>query len=99
MRPIPITDDLLATFGTDAERVVFAAPNGDLTDPVVPPAEAVIYQVHPSGSEQGTVWPVTAIVLRLEDGELEKLQAGGLVVVGFPGRGLPVFMLPEVLDP
>ncbi len=98
MRPIPISAGLLAQFGPEATRAIWTAPNGDLNDPVIPPAEAVTYQVHPTGSAEGTLWPVTSVVLTLEEGDLEKLQAGGLIVLGFPGTRLPVFMLPEVID-
>lgn len=97
MRPIPISDELLRQFPIGAIRRVYAAPSGDLLDPVVPPAEGVVYQTPISGTEEGSLHPVTCVVLKLEDGELEDLQQGGLVVMGWPGYNMPVFMTPWVL--
>jgi hypothetical protein len=97
MRPVPITDELLARFGEGAERRVFSSPSGDLTDPVIPPAEGVIYTIHPHGSPEDVTWPVTSVICVLEEGELEALNSGGKVVIGWPGIGMPVFMTPWVL--
>lgn len=97
MRPIPVSDEILYKFPVGAIRRVYASPSGDLTDPVIPPAEGILYQVHMTGTPDDALTPVVSVVIELEPGDLEELQAGGKLVIGWPGYAMPVFMVPWVL--
>lgn len=80
MRPTPIPD---AEVWAGAVRRVFAAPGGDLTDADVAPVEALVDRSPKTG--------VINLSCRcvLEDGDLEKLAAGGVVWVTFWGAMVP----------
>lgn len=65
-----------------ATRRVFAAPNGDLTDDSIRPVEALIDAV-------GDGTARINVRCALEEGELEKLQAGGHVWISFLGGIFP----------
>lgn len=83
MRPTVVPDGAL---WPGSQRIVVAAPNGDLTDPEVAPVEAVVDMTDMDGGQ------VVRLSVRcaLEPGDLEKLAAGGHVWLSFLGR-LPVF--------
>jgi hypothetical protein len=87
VRPTPIPDNEI---WTGAQRVVFAAPNGDLTDAVIAPVEALVDR-SPSG------FTCASVRCALEPGDLEKLTAGGTVWVTFYGRMTPFSV--DVLPP
>lgn len=80
MRPTPIPDNEV---WDGAVRRVFAAPDGDLTNPDIAPVETLIDRSPTSGAVNLSVRCV------LEDGELEKLQAGGTIWLTFWGVMVP----------
>lgn len=79
MRPTPVPDHEI---WEGARRMVIAPPDGDLTNPTIAPVEAVADQA-PDGSLNLSVRCV------LEDGDLDKLQAGGTVWITFWGHMVP----------
>jgi hypothetical protein len=78
VRPAPIPDDVAER--TPGVRFVIGPPGNDL-DCGIPPVEAMIERL-PSG---------VALSARcvLEDGDLDKLAAGGAVWVTFLGKMVP----------
>lgn len=80
MRPTPIPD---AEVWDGAVRRVLTAPGGDLADPDIAPVEALIDRSPSTGAVNLSVRCV------LEDGDLEKLQAGGTVWITFWGVMVP----------
>lgn len=80
MRPTPIPD---AEIWAGGERQVIAPPGGDLTDPNVRPVEALVDRSPDTGGLNLSVRCV------LEDGDLEKLQAGGTIWITFWGAMVP----------
>ncbi|SBT63934.1 hypothetical protein GA0070622_0902 [Micromonospora sediminicola] len=81
MRPSPIPDDEM---WPGARRMVATGPSGDLTDTDIAPVEVLV----DTGEHTGL--PRVCVRLRLEDGDLEKLAAGGTVWLAVYGP-LPVF--------
>jgi hypothetical protein len=78
---------------------VFAAPTGDLTDPVIPPAEGVIFYTSPTGAPDDTVWPAIGVILELTAADTVRIAAGArLILMAWPGERMPVFMIPEIVD-
>lgn len=94
MRPIPIDDATLAQFPIGAIRRVWAGPSGDLTDEQIPPTEGASFYLPIAGYPNPQ--PVTVVVITLEDGDLDQLNAGGRIIMGWPGFGMPVFLSPWV---
>lgn len=82
MRPAPIPDELM---GPDDERIVFAPPDGDLTNANIGPVEVLKAQVE----EIGTVFSIRCV---LEDGDLTRMAEGGVVWLSFVNI-VPVFSL------
>jgi hypothetical protein len=80
MRATPIPDHEI---WPGAERRVFAAPDGDLTNPDIAPCEALIDLSPRTGAVNISVRCV------LEAGDLEKLQAGGVVWLTFWNAMVP----------
>lgn len=80
MRPAPIPD---AAIWEGARRIVLSAPNGDLTDPMIPPVEMLVDR---SPSIGGLRYSARCV---LEPGDLDKLVAGGHVWVSFYGGVAP----------
>lgn len=80
MRPTPIPD---AEIWAGAVRQVIAPPGGDLTNPDIAPVEAIVDRSPSTGARTLSVRCV------LEDGDLEKLQAGGTVWITFWGAMVP----------
>lgn len=80
MRPTPIPDHEV---WEGATRRVFAAPDGDLTNPDIAPCEALV-DVSPSTGVRNI-----SVRCELEAGDLEKLQAGGTVWLTFWGGMVP----------
>jgi hypothetical protein len=80
MRPVPIPDNAVWAGG---QRVVMAAPDGDLTNSTIAPVEVVVDQVESTG---GLCYSARCA---LEPGDLEKLQAGDHVWVSFYGGVMP----------
>ena len=78
MRPAPIPDQV----SPGTRRVVMAAPNGDLTDDNIRPVEALVTE------EADARW--YTVMLVLESGDLELLEAGHPIWLSFAG-GVPVF--------
>lgn len=90
MRPTPIPD---AEVWPGAVRKVFAAPDGDLTNPDIDACEALVDQSPTTGALNISVRCV------LEDGDLEKLQAGGVVWLTFWGAMVPWAMAVAEANP
>lgn len=88
MRPTPIPD---AEVWEGAERKVFAAPNGDLTDDQIRPVEALVDRSPTTGGL------TMSARCELDPGDLEKLLAGGTVWVTFWGAMVPWAV--TVVDP
>lgn len=80
MRPTPIPD---SEIWEGAVRKVLAAPDGDLANPDIAPVEAVVDRSPSTGALNLSVRCV------LEDGDLEKLQAGGTIWLTFWGAMVP----------
>lgn len=81
MRPAPIPEEAVWEGG---RRLVFAAPDGDLTNPDIAPVEAIVDRSDTTGNVR------ISVRCQLEDGDLVKLAQGGYVWVSFYG-GIPVF--------
>ncbi len=97
MRVVPIPADIRNADWVVTTKV-YSAPGGDLTDPVIPPAEGIIFQTHPEGSEEGTTWPAVGVVLELDDNDLAKIAAGARhILMAWPGTNMPVFMVPDII--
>lgn len=88
MRPVPIPDQAI---WHGAVRRVFAAPDSDLTNDTIRPVEVLLDVV-----ADGT--PRINVCCQLEDGDLEKLTAGGHVWISFYGGALIPFST-DVTDP
>jgi len=80
VRPTPIPD---AEVWAGAERRVIAAPGGDLTDPEIAPVEALVDRSPTTGAVN------LSVRLVLEEGDLEKLAAGGTIWLTFWGHMVP----------
>lgn len=80
MRPTPIPD---AEVWEGAVRRVISPPDGDLTNPDIAPVEAVIDRSPSTGAVN------LSVRMELEDDDLEKLAAGGMVWVTFWGHIVP----------
>lgn len=80
MRPAPIPAEAV---WPGARRVVFAAPDGDLTNPDIAPVEVVVDRCSDG------VTPRFSTRCVLEPGDLDKLAAGGHVWVSFYGVVVP----------
>lgn len=89
MRPAPIPDEAV---WEGARRVVFTAPDGDLTSTEIAPVEVLVDQ----GGETGICRVNVRCVL--EPGDIEKLAAGGTVWLSIYGHQLPPFSL-DVVGP
>lgn len=89
MRPAPIPDEAI---WEGARRVVFTAPDGDLTNPDIAPVEVLTDQVGDTGQCRVNVRCV------LEEGDLDKLAAGGTVWLSIHGHHLHPFSL-DVVGP
>lgn len=79
MRPAPIP---ATAVWEGARRVVMSPPGGDLTDPDIAPLEVVVDRPQIGGLR----YSARCV---LEDGDLEKLTAGGHVWVSFYGAVVP----------
>lgn len=79
MRPTPIPDDEI---WEGSRRMVMAAPGGDLTDDRIRPLEVLV-------DDAGDGTPRFCARMVLEDGDLEKLQAGGTVWLAFYSCVIP----------
>lgn len=98
MRVIPVPKEV-SVQGWVTGTSVFSSPSGDLTDPVIPPAEGLRYLTRPSGAEEGTIWPAVGVVLLLEEADLEQIHNGARhLLMGWPGEQMPVFMVPEIFN-
>lgn len=89
MRPAAIPDEAI---WAGAHRMVIAPPDGDLTSTDIAPVEVLI-----DHSEMAGVPRISARCV-LEDGDLDKLVAGGTVWVSFYGGQLMPFSV-EVVGP
>lgn len=89
MRPAAIPDEAI---WEGARRMVIAPPDGDLTRTDIAPVEVLVDR----GPDTGT--PRISARCVLEDGDLEKLQAGGTVWVSFYGNQLVPFCV-DVVGP
>lgn len=88
MRPTPIPDHEI---WDGAVRLVISPPDGDLTNPDIAPVEALVDQSPSTGAQN------LSVRCELEDGDLEKLQAGGTVWLTFWGGMVP--WAATVIDP
>ncbi len=88
MRPVPIPDTAL---WPGARRIVMAAPNGDLTDPLIAPVEAIEDRSSTTGMR------VLTVLCALEPGDLDRLTAGAHVAFSFYGGMVPFSV--DLLDP
>lgn len=80
MRATPIPD---TEVWAGAIRKVFAAPDGDLTNPHIDPCETLVDCSPTTGALN------ISVRCLLEPGDLEKLQAGGVVWLTFWGSMVP----------
>lgn len=81
MRAIPIEPEWVVP---GARRVVIAAPNGDLTDPDIPPLEVVLaIDVTDGTVSLSSIWVP-------DDEERAAIAAGGVVVLTVGGAEHPV---------
>ena len=80
MRTTTIPD---AEVWAGAARKVIAPPDGDLTNPLIAPVEALIDRSPSTGALN------LSVRCALEDGDLEKLAAGGTVWITFWGHMVP----------
>jgi hypothetical protein len=98
VRVVPVPDDVRALEWVKGTRV-YGAPNGDLTNPVVPPAEGILFDSAPSGAPEGTVWRTVGVIVELDADDVAKIEAGSRrLVLAWPGEAMPVFMVPFFLD-
>ena len=81
MRPAPIAAEYVPD---GARRVVVAPPDGDLTNPDIAPVEALTWQ------HEGA--RMLAVRIVPDEGDLDKLAAGGDVWLTFHGS-MPPFAL------
>ncbi len=98
MRPVPVPENWCERMlepGTPFRTLVFSAPSGDLTDPHCGAVEAIVRQA--STSPTGEPAPVIGVLWKLEDGDIERLAAGGLILFDVWGS-LPPHQL-QVVDP
>lgn len=86
MRPVPISDDLIPE---GAKRFVIGPPDGDLTNERIRPVEAVAALI------DGEVH--ISMLVALEDGDIERLQACGGMWLTMITTQIPPFML-EIAD-
>lgn len=89
MRPAAIPDEAI---WEGARRMVIAPPDGDLTSTDIAPVEVLVDR----GQDTGIPRISTRCVL--EEGDLEKLQAGGTVWISFYGTQLMPFSV-DVVGP
>jgi hypothetical protein len=89
MRPTPIPDEAI---WEGARRMVIAPPDGDLTSTDIAPVEALV------DVGQDTGIPRISVRCVLEEGDLDKLKAGGTVWIGFYGGQLIPFCV-DVVGP
>jgi hypothetical protein len=96
MRVVPVPEYVRRAEWVEG-TTVFSAPDGDLTSEKVPPAEGLFYTTRMVGyGEQD--FPMVAAVLELEEPEIEAIKAGAKhVMLSWPGRRMPVFIVPDVL--
>lgn len=86
MRPVPLTDSFRASL-PEHRAIVIAAPDGDLTNELIAPVEAAVYV-----DDFPDPVRMVAVEIALEDGDLDRLAAGGHVILTFLGvSAIPVF--------
>lgn len=96
MRPVPVPEVLRGADWVEG-TTVFAAPDGDLTSTRIPPAEGVFYSTKMSGYGERD-FPMVGVILQLDDEDLAAIGAGARhLMLSWPGRQMPVFIVPEVL--
>lgn len=88
MRPTPIPDNEV---WTGAIRRVIGPPDGDLANPNIAPVEALLDRAPDTGALNISVRFV------MEDGDVEKLAAGGTIWLTFWGHVVPFAV--NVVDP
>lgn len=88
MRPVPIPDEAI---WAGARRIVVAPPDGDLTNPVIAPVEALADLALDDT-------PCLSVRCVPEAGDIEALQAGGFVWLTFYGGLMPPFALTVLRD-
>lgn len=95
MRVVPVPDQVRA-MPWCIKTTVYSAPNGDLTDEEIAPAEALHY--YADMPSRGT-FVCTSVMLMLDDDDIEKIKNGAQhLMIGWPGVQVPVFMVPEIID-
>lgn len=98
MRVVPVPDEIRHQPWV-LRTAVFAAPNGDLTSEIIPPAEGIYYRAHPTGAPEGDDWIAVGVVVLLDDADVELIVNGNRhIMLGWPGERMPVFMVPEILE-
>lgn len=94
MRPVPVPEFVSKAVWAEGTRV-FAAPDGDLTNDRIPPAEGVFFSAV-VGEE---MIPCIGVVLYLEDEDIELIREGNRhIMMPWVGRRMPVFLVPDVLN-
>lgn len=97
MRVIPVPDAVRNQTWVEG-TAVFAAPNGDLTDDRIPPAEGIFYTSVMDGFP-GHVFPMTGVILLLEDADVAAIESGARhLLMSWYGRRMPVFVVPRVME-
>lgn len=94
MRVVPVPDWIRRAEWVERTQV-FAAPDGDLTNQTIAPAEGIIYKAEVDGS--GATWPCVGVVILIEEDDAEAIRQGAReMLLAWPGV-MPVFMVPELL--
>lgn len=88
MRPVPVPKQVAAEDWVIDTRV-FAAPDGDLTNPNIAPVEAVVYK-----RADGEM--CVGVVLMIEEEDMERIEDGARHLLMSWPNALPVFMTPVV---
>lgn len=96
MRPVPVPEEIRKAAWVDGTSV-FAAPDGNLTSEQIPPAEGIFYTSKMSGYDHD--FPMVGVILRLDDEDLDRIRNGARhILMSWPGRQMPVFVVPEILE-
>lgn len=97
MRVIPVPESVRNAEWVEG-TAVFSAPDGDLTSEKIAPAEGLFFTSRVDGFGDQEC-PFTGVVLVLEDDDMAMIERGTRhLVMYWPGRAMPVFMTPFLLE-
>jgi hypothetical protein len=86
VRVSPVPEWLYQLYKDDHVRKVFAAPNGDLMDDSIRPADTLVGTVD---LDDGEKYRVIRLVATADESDLATLRAGGVVMLTIFGVGMP----------